>query len=94
MSVSMASMRRFTEANGAAFFLVYWRGQEARPTPRMSLFDSLGIGILDTGVDAPAGWRSWALSGDPHPDARAHAHVAKLLYKAIMDDASSDAAGS
>ena len=79
-------MRRFTEANGAAFLLVYWRGQEAQPTPRMTLFDSLGIEILDTGVDAPAGWQSWTLPGDPHPDARAHAHVAELLYKALTDD--------
>jgi len=78
-------MRRFTEANGAAFLLVYWRGQEARPTPRMSLFDSLGLEMLDTGVDAPAGWPSWTLAGDPHPDARAHARVAALLYDAIMD---------
>jgi hypothetical protein len=77
------AMRRFTEANGAAFVLVYWRGQEAHPTPRMTLFDALGMEIIDTGVAAPAGWQSWTLPGDPHPDARAHAHVAALLYDAL-----------
>lgn len=77
-------MRRFTEANGATFLLVYWRGQEPRPSPRLPLFDSLGIDVLDTGVDAPPGWPNWTIAGDPHPDARAHARVAKLLYDAIM----------
>jgi hypothetical protein len=76
-------MRRFTEANGAAFILVYWRGQEAHPTPRMTSFDALAIDMVDTGVPAPAGWESWTLPGDPHPDARAHAYVAGLLYDTL-----------
>jgi len=78
-------MRRFTEANGAVFVLVYWRGQDARPTPRMSLFDGMGLNLLDTGVGAPAGWASWTIPGDPHPDARAHGRVARLLFDKLTD---------
>jgi hypothetical protein len=78
-------MRRFTEANGAVFLLVYWSGQGAKPTPRPLLFDSMGLEILDTGADAPADWRNWIIPGDGHPDSRAHARVAQLLYQRLRE---------
>jgi hypothetical protein len=78
-------MRRFTEANGAVFLLVYWSGQGAKPTPRALLFDSMGLEILDTGADAPADWRNWIIPGDGHPDSRAHARVAQLLYQRLKE---------
>jgi hypothetical protein len=76
-------MRCFTEAHGAAFLLVYWRGQEAKPTPPIPLFTSMGLDILDTGVDAPADWHNWIIPGDGHPDSRAHARVTQLLYQRL-----------
>jgi hypothetical protein len=78
-------MRRFTEANGAVFLLVYWSGQGAKPTSRALLFDSMGVEILDTGADAPADWRNWIIPGDGHPDSRAHARVAQLLYQRLKE---------
>jgi hypothetical protein len=78
-------MRRFTEAQGAAFLLVNWRDQGAKPTSRAPLFDSMGLEILDTDMDAPADWRNWIIPGDGHPDSRAHARIAQMLYQRLKD---------
>ena len=78
-------MRRFTETNGAAFLLVYWSDQGAKPTPRAPFFDSMGLDILDTAIDAPVDWRNWIIPGDGHPDSRAHARVAQLLYQRLKE---------
>jgi len=77
-------MRRVSEANGAAFLLVYWSGLWTRPGLDASIFDSMNLDILDTDADAPADWRHWTIPGDGHPDARAHARVAQLLYQRLM----------
>ena len=77
-------MRRVSEANGATFVLVYWSGLWSRPGLDASIFDSMNLDILDTGVDAPVDWRQWTIPGDGHPDARAHARVAQLLYQRLM----------
>src|SRR5262249_3577319 len=77
-------MRRVSEANGAAFVLVYWSGLWTRPGLDASIFDSMNLDILDTGVDAPADWRNWTIPGDGHPDARAHARVAQLIHQKLM----------
>jgi hypothetical protein len=77
-------MRRVSEANGAAFLLISWSGQEMRPGLGASIFDSMNLDILDTAADAPADWRHWTIPGDGHPDARAHARVAQLLYQRLM----------
>src|SRR5262249_60935490 len=36
-------MRRFTEANGAAYILVYWRGPGRTPTPPTPSLAALGL---------------------------------------------------
>ena len=78
-------MRRVSEANGAAFILIFWRGPwTTRSGLGASIFDSMNLDILDTGADAPADWRHWTIPGDGHPDARAHARVAQLLYQRLM----------
>jgi hypothetical protein len=35
--------------------------------------------VVDTGAGAPADWDSFYIPGEYHPDARAHARVARLL---------------
>ena len=49
------------------------------------LFDSMGLEILDTDMDAPADWRNWIIPGDGHPDSRAHARIAQMLYQRLKD---------
>jgi hypothetical protein len=76
-------MRRFSETNGARFMLVYWTGQEAKPAPRTTLFDAMRLDVLDVSAGAPPNWRNWTIPGDGHPDSRAHARVAELLYQRL-----------
>jgi len=78
-------MRRVAEAHGARFLVLYWRGQAPEPDPRDDVLGSMDVDVLDVGTNAPSEWRTWTLPGDPHPDARAHARVAALLYSRFRE---------
>lgn len=71
------AMKRYAESRGASFTLVHWRfGSQPRPP---GSFLGIPLDLVDTGADAPPGWSAWRIPGDGHPDARAHARVARLL---------------
>ena len=65
-------MKRFVEANGAKFVVVDWYDDKDFPW-------GLDLDIVRIGHDAPAGFYSWVIPGDPHPDVRAHEYAAKVI---------------
>jgi hypothetical protein len=89
----VGEMRRVSAERRAAFLVVYWRGQEPRPTPRATVFDGMGVDVLDLGAQPPPEWRTWTIPGDPHPDGRAHAYVAELLAGRLGGERASASAG-
>lgn len=87
----VAEMRRFVESRGARFLVVNWDqridDRTFLPYPpgqgRIGLLQGLGLDILDTRAEAPAGWDDWTIPGDPHPDARAHARVGGMIAQRL-----------
>jgi hypothetical protein len=70
-------MRDYVESKGAEFILLNWgRNPNCGDCP----FDDLDLNTVDTAGREPVGWETWYIPGDGHPDARAHAYVAELLY--------------
>lgn len=77
------AMKEYAESRGARFYLVDWaQGPSASPD---SHFRDLDVRLLDTRPHQPPGWNTWYVPGDPHPDARAHAHVAGLLAARLSE---------
>ena len=82
-------MRTFSESRGAAFLLVHWRQDIEFPEGSgmrtggggVAVLRGMDVRLLDLGVEAPPGWDDWTISGDPHPDARAHRRAARLLFE-------------
>ena len=83
------AMKRYTEAHGSRFILVYWDQEsygdekqcaDLRLSP--SEFD-----MIDTRHGTPPGWRSWLLPGDKHPSPPAHAYLADLLARDLEQGA-------
>lgn len=81
-------MKDYVESNGAMFFMVLWdQGNYFDPPPTLrpgqSPFRGMNLNLIDTTAHAPPGWRRWIIPGDGHADARAHAHVADLLFEEL-----------
>lgn len=75
---------REATARGAAFATVHWRQSRPATERGVTLFDRYfprgdGVPIIDTGANAPDGWKDWIIPGDDHPTAAAHEHVARLI---------------
>jgi hypothetical protein len=71
-------------ARRASFVVLDWdmendtdRACRSRP------FEGLGVRVVRPADTAPAGWSTWTLPGDLHPDARAARFAAKTLADAI-----------
>ncbi|HZO99268.1 MAG TPA: hypothetical protein VFD30_03140 [Terriglobia bacterium] len=74
------AMKNFVESRGGVFVVVAWdQGQDPKLTPGRIVFEGLKLNVIDLGTNAPAGWNSWKIEGDGHPDARANSRVARLI---------------
>jgi hypothetical protein len=79
----IAAMRDYAESNGAKFVVIDW-DQRAPGTPKLAWPEGkfpwgLDVDVIRTGAHPPAGWLTWFIPGDGHPDARAHHYVAELV---------------
>ena len=78
-------MREVAASRRAPLVMVVWRqGPPQGGVPVIDWADPatspVAAGhVVDTGLDPPAGWDTWQISGDSHPDAAAHARVARLV---------------
>jgi hypothetical protein len=77
----LREMHREVRARGAAFLVVNW--EQAAYPGRRDVFEGLDVPWIDAREGAPAGWDEWVIAGDGHPDARAHAHVARRVLEAL-----------
>ncbi len=85
-------MRNYVESKGAVFVVVHWDERaywKPETNPPSTLggeppFRGMGLNLIDTTADLPAGWSTWRIPGDGHPDARAHAYVSHLLFEALV----------
>ena len=82
-------MKSYVESNGAKFIVVHWYQRDYRkwnppPTlgPGESPFRGMNLNLIDTTVNPPPDWKDWLI--DQHPDARAHAHVARLIAEELQ----------
>ena len=90
----IAAMKEYVESNGAKFVVIDW-DQRAPGTPKLVWPEGkfpwgLDVDVIRTGARPPAGWLTWFIPGDEHPDARAHHYVAGLVAQKldqIMDRA-------
>ena len=75
-------MKRYTEAQGVRFVMINWRWTQEDFIP-LDFFKGLDLedNLIDTLKDAPPDFAAMRIPGDGHPDARANAHVARLLLK-------------
>lgn len=71
-------MKRFSEKHGAHFVVINWKWNK---NDYDKLFDDIDVNVIDTMDNAPEGWQEMVLFEGSHPDARASAHVAKLLLE-------------
>jgi hypothetical protein len=79
------TMRRESEALGAAFVAVDW-GWPQGGRDRPSLFGPLeadGMRVLYTEESPPRDWRYMVIPGAGHPTAQAHGHVARRLREKL-----------
>lgn len=82
-------MRDYVESRGAKFIVVDWGWDRPGYGSVISIFEDQNINLVDTGENPPAGWINWWNSGwnipdDSHPNARAHARVARLVYEKMI----------
>lgn len=82
-------MRDTVESSGATFILVLWTNRHSMPAGDLArqLFPGTRLTVIDTGADAPADWDSYHIPGEYHPDARAYAHVARLIAEKLTEPA-------
>jgi hypothetical protein len=80
-------MRDEVEASGAAFVLVVWTNRHSMPPGAVArgFFPGLRLTVVDTGSGAPEAWDSYHIPGEYHPDARAHAWVARLVAQKLKE---------
>jgi len=79
-------LQRETETRGGAFVAIHWQMEPPEPYCGDQPLGGLGLRLVDTAVDPPPGWESWVIPGDGHPDARAHAHVARRLIELLSSE--------
>ena len=79
------AMKRYTEAHGSRFILVYWDQKSFGDEKQCDdlRFSPSEFDMIDTRHGTPPGWRSWILPGDKHPSPPAHAYVADLLAREL-----------
>ena len=77
------AMKDYAESRGARFYVVDWA--QGPSATRESPFTGLDVRLIDTRHQQPPGWNTWYVPGDPHPDGRAHAHVASLLAAQLSE---------
>jgi len=77
------AMKDYAESRGVRFYLVDWA--QGPSATRQSPFTGLNVRLIDTRQHQPPGWDTWYVPGDPHPDGRAHAHVASLLAAQLSE---------
>jgi hypothetical protein len=80
-------MKDYVESQGATFILVLWTNRHSLPPGQLSgeLFPGIHLNVIDTGAGAPAEWDSYHIPGEYHPDARAHARIARLLVEKFAE---------
>jgi len=83
-------MKNYVESNGAIFIVVHWYQRDywkwnppSTLGPGESPFRRMNLNLINTTPHPPPAWNTWLIPGDEHPDARAHAYVAKLIYERI-----------
>jgi len=74
-------MKEYVESRGATFILVLWTNRHSLPPGQLAgqLFPGIRLNVIDTGAGAPPDWDSYHIPGEYHPDARAHARIARLI---------------
>ena len=74
-------LKDYVESRGATFILVLWTNRHSMPPGELAggLFPGIKLNVIDTGAGASAAWDTFHIPGEYHPDARAHARVARLL---------------
>lgn len=81
------AMRQYVESRGARFVVIDWDQRErGAPKPVWDLGEfpwGLKLDVIRTGDHPPADWSTWFISGDGHPDARAHRRVAELVAQEV-----------
>lgn len=88
-------MQRVSNAQGARFVVVSWPWafvdtvRSARSMAslcrRDPIFDGLGVDVIDTAAGAPQSWFRMKVSGDAHPNAKAHSRVSGLILRWLRD---------
>jgi hypothetical protein len=67
-------MQDYVESQGATLVVLDWNWSQ-----RPSHLREMELNLIDTADDPPAGWNTWMIPGDSHPNAQAHQHVARLI---------------
>ncbi len=76
------AMKAFVESNGATFIVIDWQQTDLKIRRLSPCLEGLSVNLVDTRVQSPPGWWNWRIHPeDPHPDARAYHHVARLLLE-------------
>jgi hypothetical protein len=80
-------MKDYVEARGATFVLILWTYRHSLPPGQQAgqFFPGIHLNVIDTGAGAPVDWDSWHIPGERHPDARAHARIARLLMEKFKE---------
>jgi hypothetical protein len=76
-------MKEHLQSSRVPLLVVAWdwyRDKLAATRDQWPPFRDLDVQVLDTAADPPDGWSEWQIPGDSHPNARAHRHVAELLF--------------
>jgi hypothetical protein len=77
-------MDRYTRDNDAVFLLVNWSTGDGNGFCFDELLDGAGpLNVVDLREGKPADWDKWKISGDGHPDPRAHRHAADSILRKL-----------
>jgi len=74
-------MATYCRERNIRFVVVNWRWSDAE----VDWLRDLGVDVIDTLKDAPAGWENMTIPGDTHPDVSAGTYVARILYDYFRD---------
>ena len=85
-------MNEFVKSRGAEFILLYWNyggesheNQESSQGIVWSMLEEMDVEVIDISRNAPSdwGWKAYTIPGDVHPNAKANAFVAQLLFEEL-----------